>query len=450
MGNLYIYRNGIGWLNAGGLAGFVDGEYGGKITLENCWVEGGNITLESKASNLFRVGGCVGCIYPNAVFTTVRSLAGVVTVKSDNTRNSTEGQLAFIGGFAGTVEGSTMNDCYSNTDIIDIEDFESITVGQGTLIGGFTSDLIFKGSTKLTGCYATGNVTVSISSGYSSWLTAGGLLGRANRSEGTTGTMEIERCYATGSVTVTITGTNTVSDYYYAGGLVGDVEYAVISQSYATGSVNVIKNTTNSNVVYAGGIIGYLLKSSEVENCYALGDVLADSSSGDNVYAGGLVGYINANSGNKLANSFAAGSVTAQSNSSSAEVYAGGIVGYKADGTLSSNAALGAKIAATGGNNSTRKAARIYASSGGTAPQKNYALNSMLTDTDATYDEYVPGSVVSSGTATSADGDGEGIGKFRTQDFWTGSSTLDFDPSLWSFTYLAGKGYPRLAGVGGQ
>jgi hypothetical protein len=37
---------------------------------------------------------------------------------------------------------------------------------------------------------------------------------------------------------------------------------------------------------------------------------------------------------------------------------------------------------------------------------------------------------------------------FRTTTFWT--STLGFDTTKWSFTYLADKGYPFLKNVGGQ
>jgi hypothetical protein len=38
-------------------------------------------------------------------------------------------------------------------------------------------------------------------------------------------------------------------------------------------------------------------------------------------------------------------------------------------------------------------------------------------------------------------------GELGTADFWTGP--MDFDPTIWSMTGI-GRGYPRLANVGGQ
>ena len=66
----------------------------------------------------------------------------------------------------------------------------------------------------------------------------------------------------------------------YVGGLMGANKYSVVTKCFATGKVDII----SGNVDYVGGLIGYNASSSNVNNCYALGDV-----EGDN-YVGGLAG----------------------------------------------------------------------------------------------------------------------------------------------------------------
>jgi hypothetical protein len=253
---------------------------------------------------------------------------------------------------------------------------------------------------------------------------------------------------------------------FAAGGLLGMALSAEISESWASGKVSAWR-TTNGRI-FAGGLVGSLgayhtqeaehdhLRSS-ISNCYALGDVSADNSAGGNatqVYAGGLAGHVYIDSVHKIEYSFAAGSVTARSAGTGATVYAGGVMGYKrtADGALSNTAALGEgttipTIFAAGGG--TLSANRVYGASAGGTCTNNYALGSMRTGTDPSYYAVVAGSIPTGDLGANAkNGASTAAAVFRTQNFWT--STLGFNTNTWSFTYLAGKGYPLLKNAGGQ
>jgi hypothetical protein len=131
----------------------------------------------------------------------------------------------------------------------------------------------------------------------------------------------------------------SASAAFYTGGLIGYAIITDISECYAIGAVSAQKGTSTGGGISAGGLVGFLghpwlaerleyYQYSSVSNCYALGNVFADNpySSGGVVYAGALVGYARIDASKAIDHNFAAGSVTAQSNSANA-VYAGGVVG---------------------------------------------------------------------------------------------------------------------------
>ncbi|WP_461257470.1 hypothetical protein, partial [Treponema sp. R80B11-R83G3] len=215
-----------------------------------------------------------------------------------------------------------------------------------------------------------------------------------------------------------------------------------------------------------------------INNCYALGNVLADktSSSAGDIHAGGLVGYISHpnDSSQPVCNvqyNFAAGSVTAQSVSGA--VYAGGIVGYRSapgtggGGVIQNNAALGASVTAKG-SSATRVAARIYGYPSTNIGSANYAKDSMRIEKSDVYgtlsfpywDGVTPSSEPSTcykliNTAVAADQNGVSVSSsvFNSSNIWTNASMLNFaaaTPNPWNFTSVIGKGYPTLLNVGGQ
>jgi hypothetical protein len=152
-GDLTVYRNSLCDLLVGGLAGCIEGNSASsKISLENCAVESGAIRVESGKNRDLWAGGCIGRIQPYVVFTNVRSLGGAVTVEQTDTGI---GRSSHIGGFAGYLEGSTVNGSFSNTTVTGNFNSHSYT-------GGFIGFLeVVLAGAEIKNCYATGNVTVS-------------------------------------------------------------------------------------------------------------------------------------------------------------------------------------------------------------------------------------------------------------------------------------------------
>ena len=170
------------------------------------------------------------------------------------------------------------------------------------------------------------NFTVNVS--YSGKVYAGGLAGSNSGS--------ILNSYATGEVSATSTSSYS-SSYAYAGGLVG-YNSGDITNSYAAGNVS-----ATAFYAYAGGLVGY--NSGGILNSYATGNVSATStgsSSYASAYAGGLVGY-NTSSGG-ITNSYATGDVSATADVSA---YAGGLVGSNYRGSITNSYATG-NVSATG------------------------------------------------------------------------------------------------------
>jgi hypothetical protein len=452
-GNMDITTN--GQIHVGGVAGYVEGSLNEEASIEDCVYETGTIRgTTSTTSYTCYLGGIIGFVPRYAQVSNCYSRAGLIAAAVST------GNFHF-GGFAGYMKDIEVSDCGSSSPL-------ALTGTPYGRVGGFAGQMTDGGAgVKLERCWASGDVNAQAKGSGS--FAAGGLVGEIyddSPGEGN-GACEIINCYATGNVNVVSTNSSTQENggAFVAGGLLGMALSAEISESWASGKVSAWR-TTNGRI-FAGGLVGSLgayhtqepqhdhLRSN-ISNCYALGDVSADNSAGGSVtlvYAGGLAGHVYIDSDHKIEYSFAAGSVTARS-AGTGTVYAGGVMGYKrtADGALSNTAALGEgttipTIFAAGGD--TRSANRVYAyiMSGG-AGTNNYALGSMLTGDSSSYYAAVAVSIPTGDIGANAkNGASTAAAVFRTQDFWTG---LGFDTNTWSFTYLAGRGYPLLANAGGQ
>jgi hypothetical protein len=436
----------------GGVAGYILGAGSvSQVAIEDCVYETGEIKGYS-ARYLF-LGGIAGYVEKYARFRHCYSRAGRTEAKA----NTTPGENLLYGGFAGYLTAIDISDCGSSSPMT----LTGRPAGSAR-VGGFVGEIedTSGGVAKLEKCWAEGDINVADAGDD---LAVGGLIGESWGHNASSPNL-ISQCYATGNV-------NAVSSATYsyavsAGGLAGLALSTRISECWSLGAV--YARRTLGYRIYAGGLVGVLgdytygsvggsgdpdLTNSSIENCYALGDVLADkatnSTSSSNsynypLYAGGLVGYVRIKSPNEIRRSFAVGSVAAHSQDASHYTYAGGIIGrMDTGGTLSNTVAFGAKIVATGGG--TLGAARVYGSSAGTSAN-NYALNSMLTGTSPSYDGYVPGSTQSS---SSSNGTDVGSGTVKSQAFWIATNP-GFSSSCWDFSYLAIRGYPKLKNVGGQ
>jgi hypothetical protein len=249
----------------------------------------------------------------------------------------------------------------------------------------------------------------------------GGLVGYVSISGASTGTLTISQCYATGNVRAFCTGSSLTT----GGGLLGGGLNTIIKYSYAAGDVTVTKTGgSGSSSVSAGGIAGQLYNGkggtvTALLECFSAGQVSVNGA----VYrqnAGGILGLLY---------------------SQSSMV------------TLSKAAALGGKVTAAGpGPFAARLVGNTDESGEGNRTYNNfYANQEMLVGTGGT-GAYVPGAVVTNPAligGTLPNGANASLTwHFMNPSFW--SSTLGFTAGIWNFDSVVSKGYPTLAGLGGQ
>ena len=206
------------------------------------------------------------------------------------------------GGLVGRILGTTGSNISNSHATGNVSSNGSSNVGG--LVGSIT---IAAGGTssKISGSYATGAVTGDVSTG--------GLVGSIAGAIGS----DISNSYASGAVL----GTSSV------GGLVGSMNTTTassISGSHATGTVN-----NEFGGAGSGGLVGSIVKTANISNSYATGDVTSTGSA-----TGGLVGST-AQSG-RISDSHATGNVQGDGAGT------GGLVGSNAaSGGISRSYALG-------------------------------------------------------------------------------------------------------------
>lgn len=205
----------------------------------------------------------------------------------------------YTGGFIGIISSSIVSNCYSDSKVSgDIEvggitgrNYASVLincyatgdVNGNDKVGGLVG--YNRANSSVSICFASGKVSASLDR-------VGGLIGYNNESS-------VDSCYALGDVigyqhvgglvgnnqSSTIKkcfATGTVTGWQNVGGITGNLWQGEIIISYATGKVN----STGNN---AGGLVGYIYGTSNVENCYSLGDV--NRTAGSDTIFGAFIGY---------------------------------------------------------------------------------------------------------------------------------------------------------------
>ncbi|MGD9639100.1 MAG: GLUG motif-containing protein [Alphaproteobacteria bacterium] len=307
---LYFNRSGTSYQ---GLFGYLSGATVENVGLESLYIRGDDY-----------IGGLAGYLKNS----TVNNSYVVGNIVADD----------YIGGFGGVAQNSDISSCYSQGAVTSSggsNDFAGGLIGKiyegSSIIGSYSSSTMkgvnylgglvsYATDSTVTNSYATGNIgTSSSKAGFYS----GGLIGYTSN--------------------VTINNSNATGIIYaddYIGGLVGSAVTTTIKESYATGAVTSIGG---GEIDCAGGLVGQLYTSSSIINSYATGAVSGtgfrigglvgrtDSSSisgshatgnvrGDD-YFGGLVGEAQKTS---ITNSYATGNLTC---TGSGDDYAGGLVG---------------------------------------------------------------------------------------------------------------------------
>lgn len=175
---------------------------GGKVM--NVKLEGVQIESDNEMS---AVGGVVGYSYGN-----IENCSVSGSVSSNST----------AGGVVGAQLGGSITGCNTSATV------KGVTYAGG--IAGYTN-----GGGSLTGCYATGSISVENNTTNAAW--AGGVVG-------SNGSSTLTACYATGSVTSSGNGT------IYAGGVTGTNDFGTLTACYhANGTISCPGGTT-------GGVAG--------------------------------------------------------------------------------------------------------------------------------------------------------------------------------------------------
>ncbi|MDE7300986.1 MAG: hypothetical protein K2N47_02335, partial [Clostridia bacterium] len=209
-------------------------------------------------------------------------------------------------GFVGYGRAVIIND-------LTIED-PQITGAGGDYTGGLVGYAQYYA--KLNNCHVTmGNKPSSLNSKIVGRTYTGGLVGCVNGNEHRS---EIVNCSSVVNVRCA-TGAGT-STSLYVGGLLGVAYWARIENSYATGNVSCDSYSTQT--YFAGGLVGALMSTSQVVNCFATGNVTVGSE-------GSFIGYIHQQArGTQVFNCYYTGNVTYTFNNinSSTFIRYGGLV----------------------------------------------------------------------------------------------------------------------------
>lgn len=218
------------------------GRIGSGGTVKNVVLEGVQITSDN---SLGSVGGVAGYSYGNIEYC---SVSGSVSVSG----------ISDVGGVVGYQVGGSITGCSSSATV------------KGTQRAGGMAGVTNSGAS-LTGCYATGDVTVENDGTNNSH--AGGVVGY-------NGGGTLTACYATGSVTGIGSGT------IYVGGVTGSNNLGILTACYhAKGTVNGPAGTT-------GGVAGRNFKDSMfgggiITACYWGGNGQEQGIGEDQVGTGG-------------------------------------------------------------------------------------------------------------------------------------------------------------------
>jgi hypothetical protein len=268
------------------VGGVVGGMYAAGGGISNCRVSG---TLEAPAgsvggitswcgykghniSSCHFIGAITGTDYLGGIVGEIATMDADLTISGCYVEGTITGTRDYIGGLLGNVYVSSGNlsvsDCYS-----------SGSISGRSYVGGFVGNTY--GTVNITNCYST-----ATTSGTYHYI--GGFIGYLQLST------IADKCYATGSVSSSYDGFVTM------GGFAGAC-YGTATRCFATGNVTASGSAANVGG-FAGSIRSY--PPDKVENCYARGDVSANSN----------VAGFTAEADTHIINCYSTGRVTGESN----------------------------------------------------------------------------------------------------------------------------------------
>lgn len=181
----------------------------------------------------------------------------------------------------------------------------------GALVGACDAGSVAASDILIQNCHSSGTITIA----GTTYSGVGGLVGFAN-GDNTSERCEIYDCSSSCTITTTTTQVSNI------GGLIGLTVDALVYNCFATGDITIPSGAYSDRV---GGMIGYIsdgigaTDGSQVEYCYATGDIIGTDA------LGGLVGE--ATGKGYIRKCYATGDVTAHDESGAPADSLGGLVG---------------------------------------------------------------------------------------------------------------------------
>jgi hypothetical protein len=253
----------------------------------------------------------------------VISYADTITLENSHVTGSVKASLWATGSLIGATYDTTIRDSTSNTTVT------STDGGVGGLTGFMEDSTILNSHTSgiMTGAYEVGGLigcaftdngknvimnSYTDASVFSKGWGSGGLIGFAEN-------LEVSDSYATGNVDLVAGAVDvsaggfigaaekvTIKDSYSTGNVKGsdnvggfigviDINPATIERSYATGNVHNIDSLDPSFVQHTGGFIGAVYSPTTIKDSYSRGNVTA-ALPGANDSVASFIGSLSANS----------------------------------------------------------------------------------------------------------------------------------------------------------
>jgi hypothetical protein len=333
--------------NVGGFIGKISGStsIGGLTGLTNAI----NVSATSTGASTLNVGGVAGLVENSSLNNTFTN-TGVIT------------GILQMGGLFGSVTGSTLLGTYNNTSgSVTIPAIYGVTpmyagglIGRAidtNLDGSFTNNGNVTAKSYVGGLFGSIEGT-SIISSTALMSSTGGLIQGSNYVAGIAGSLGSA---VTDNATSTFTNNSTV----YANDIVGGIAGGIFGVSTASSVGNTLINTgTIHSTGISGGIVGSLIAGSITGDLTNSGEVKAEYLLGTDMVAGGIIGHMTGGTLGHATNS----SIASNTGNITGSNFVGGVIG-EISGTASFTAHI--SLEASTGTITSGSSSGIGAFSGG-------------------------------------------------------------------------------------
>ena len=260
----------------------------GEIT--NLGLVNANITvqgLQGEQGGITSVGGLVGISYNNIYNSYV---TGSVNVTGDAWMN--------VGGICGVIRNGDINESY-NLATIECKNVAEKQGDNNITCGGITGGVQENDNASIEKCFNRGYINADADN---VMVTVGGILGGTNQANN----FILKNCYNNAK----IQGSTSTTWSNCVGGIVGYLNSTNVSNCYNVGDVIGIKNgnTTTGDEFGVGGIIARQGNNTEISNVFNMGTVKSKNYYED-FRVGGIVGRTEELDTSKLNNAYNTGSI---------------------------------------------------------------------------------------------------------------------------------------------